>query len=111
MQAISPISSRSHPRAPALVCAALMALSLGFAAVPAQADPDGWRGDRDREWRERVPPGWWRHERPVYVAPGYYYAPPPVVYAPPPVVYTPPPPPVIYAPAPAPYINLGVTFR
>ncbi|HTZ79684.1 MAG TPA: hypothetical protein VMC10_17360 [Stellaceae bacterium] len=62
----------------------VLALGLGAVAVttavPAYAD---WRDDRarhDRDWREHH----WHDHYPVYVGPGYAYAPPPVVYAPPP---------------------------
>ena len=62
----------------------VLALGLGAVAattaVPAYAD---WRDDRarhDRDWRDHH----WRDHHPVYVGPGYAYAPPPVVYAPPP---------------------------
>ena len=62
----------------------VLALGLGAVAattvVPAYAD---WRDDRarhERDYRDHR----WGDRHPVYVGPGYAYAPPPVVYAPPP---------------------------
>jgi hypothetical protein len=74
----------------------LFAVVVGLSAVPAQADDWGHDRGRHNGWREHE---WREHEwrrgghGPVYVVPGYGYAPPPpVYYVPPPVVYAPPPP-------------------
>ena len=91
----------------------IAAVAIGFsalvAAIPAQADSDGWGREHRHEWRED---GWrgrprgdgYGYGNPYAYQPQPYYAPPPVYYAPPPVYYAPPP--VYYGPPP----GIGFNF-
>ena len=90
-----------------IVGAAAIALSLGLAVQPAQADR-GWK--HGHKWHQRYDNGprvvLGYNSRPYYRP---YYAPPPAYYAPAPGYYYAPPP-TYYAPRPRPSVNLQFRF-